>query len=68
MDIKKLKYDVSMQCAVIDILSNHLEELNSPDFDLRTCMLDTFASHYCHFGTLDDSRWEPFKTLDEEKN
>ncbi len=68
MDIKKLKYDVSMQCAVIDILSNHSGELNSPDFDLRTCMLDTFASYYFHFCTLDNSRWELFKTLDEETN
>lgn len=68
MDIKKLKYDVSMQCAVIDILNNHSDELNSPDFDLRTCMLDTFASRYIHFCALDESRWELFKKLDEEMN
>lgn len=68
MDIKKLKYDLSMQCAMIDILKLHPEETHSPDFDLRTYILDKFESYYRHFDALHDSRWEVFKDLDQDKS
>lgn len=67
MDIKKLKYDLSMQCAVIDILKNsHPVEDNPSDFDMRIRIMDAFEAYYRHFSVLDESRWEVFEKLDEE--
>lgn len=69
MDIEKfqkLKYDLSMQYALIDILKNHSEESNSPDFDMRIYIMDKFASYYMHFSMLDGSRWKSLLNQIEE--
>lgn len=67
MDIKKLKYDLSMQYMMIDVLQNYPKLSHDAFFDLRTYMLDKFEACYRHFSTLDDSNWEVFKELDKDK-
>lgn len=66
MDLKKLQYDLSMQCTLIDILKNNPEAFNGPEFDLRTYIMDKFESYYHHFSTLSKDRWEPFENLDKD--
>ena len=65
MDIKKLKYDLAMQCALADYIKNPPEDI-SPRFDERIYVMDKFESYYRHFSDLDKSRWERFKKLDED--
>lgn len=64
MDIKKLQYDLSLQCAINDLVQISNEEKNRFDFDYRSYLLDRFESHYEFFNQLHPDRWEHIKNLD----
>jgi len=48
VDIEKLKYDLSLQCALVDSIKSY------PD-DLRKFMLERFKSYLTFYNMLDDS-------------
>lgn len=66
MNIKKLKYDFSIHCAVMDFFNNSPEDISSSSFDMRMYIMDKFEAYYKWFSDLDETRWESIKkTLNE---
>ena len=63
MDIKKLKYDLSLQCAVMDVMNEASSDNKPSDYDIRTQLLEKFESNYHFYSMLDESRWEAIKDL-----
>ena len=64
MDIKQLKYDLSMQCALADIIDERSKLQKDPDYDIRIAMLDKFESYYEYYSSIHESRWDSLKKLD----
>lgn len=71
LTIKKLKYDLSLQCATLDVLWERYTETTPPDYDIRTDIMDKLARYYMHFSVLDQTRFEDLlkqlKSVDESK-
>lgn len=62
-DIQKLKYDLAMQCALIDTISKCQKDSCA---DIRNLMFDNFQSHYTAFCMMDQTRFKDyFKNLRE---
>lgn len=64
MDIKQLKYDLSMQCALAEVLNELSKTPQDPFYDIRTAMLDKFESYYEFYSLLPGSHWSDLKKLD----
>ena len=65
MDIQKLKYDLAMQCALVDVLKEQSTSGKSTTYDMRVSMLEHFESYYEFYQALDKSRFEYLKKLFE---
>lgn len=63
MDVKKVQYDLSLQCAINDLSQMSDEEKERSDFDYRSYLLDRFEAHYELFSQLHPDRWESIKNL-----
>lgn len=64
MDIKKLKYDLAMQCALVDVLKEQQKQTKNSSYDIRISMLENFQSYYIYFNALHDSNFEEFIDLE----
>ena len=64
MDIKQLKYDLSMQCALADVMYERSKLQNDPNYDIRIAMLDKFETYYEYYSSIHESRWYDLKNLD----
>lgn len=60
LTVQKLKYDLSLQCAALEILWNRYTETTppDPDYDIRTDIMDKLANYYMHFSVLGQTRFE----------
>lgn len=58
MDINKLKYDLAMQCALVEAL-----KAKDNQKDVRVSMLENFKSYYQFYQVLDDSRFNSLKNV-----
>ena len=53
MDIKQLKYDLSMQCALADVMYERSKSDSPSSYDIRSNMLEKFESYYQHYTMYD---------------
>lgn len=56
MDKTKLRYDLALQCALVDILKEQAS--GTKISDIRGKMLESFKSHYQLYLLMDDSNFE----------
>ncbi len=62
-NIQKLKYDLAMQCALVDTLAEKQED---PTASTRDEMLKNFEANYEFYCTMDQSHFKEFiDSLDE---
>lgn len=54
-DIQKLKYDLAMNCALLETLEEKQED---PTIITRNTMLESFISYYDFYSAMDPSRFE----------
>lgn len=57
MDIKKLKYDLALQCALIETLKEQTKQSGSENSDIRISMLENFKAYYLFYNALDESNY-----------
>lgn len=55
VDIQKLKYDIAMNCALIDTLAAQRE---NPSINIRSEMMANFSSHYTFCCMQDQSAFD----------
>lgn len=56
MNIKQLKYDLSMQCALADVMYERSKSDSPSSYDIRSNMLEKFESYYQHYTMYDKNR------------
>lgn len=54
-DVQKLKYDLAMNCALLETLEEKQED---PTIITKNTMLESFISYYSFYSTIDQSRFE----------
>jgi hypothetical protein len=55
LDIEKLKYDLAMQCALVEVIKLNQDH---NDLDIRSTMLEHFESNYLEFSMMDKDHFE----------